>query len=164
MRAAMPNDVTSTAVPTLSERDVAMVVIGAMLALFLGGLDQSIVATGLASIASDLGDVALMSWVVTAYLLTSTCSTPIVGKLSDLKGRRRILSACILVFLAGTILCALAPSMPALIAARALQGVGAGGLMIIAQAIVADVVSPRERGRYVPYFSLPSAPSPPPPP
>ncbi len=150
----MPNDVTSTAVPTLSERDVRMVVIGAMLTLFLAALDQTIVATALASIASDLGDVALMSWVVTAYLLTSTCSTPIVGKLSDLKGRRRILSACILVFLAGTILCALAPSMPALIAARALQGVGGGGLMIIAQAIVADVVSPRERGRYGAYFSM----------
>jgi MFS family permease len=154
MPAAMPVDTASPAPPQLSERDIRVVIAGAMLALFLAALDQTIVATALASIAADLGDVALISWVVTAYLLAATCATPIIGKLSDLEGRRRVLLGCIPVFLIGSALCALAPSMPALIAARALQGIGGGGLMIAAQAIVADVVSPRERGRYSAYFSM----------
>ncbi|MBI1778276.1 MAG: MFS transporter [Proteobacteria bacterium] len=150
----MPADAAAPHPPSLTERDVRLVIIGAMLTLFLAALDQTIVATALASIAADLGDVALMSWVVTAYLLTATCTTPIVGKLSDLQGRRRILSICVLAFVVSSALCALAPTMPMLIAARALQGVGGGGLMIIAQAIVADVVAPRERGRYGAYFSM----------
>ena len=114
--------------PSLSERDIRTVLVGAMLTLFLAALDQTIVATALASIAADLGDVALMSWVVTAYLLTSTCSTAIMGKLSDLEGRRRMLLGCIVVFLAGSVLCALSRSMTALIAARALQGAGGAAL------------------------------------
>src|SRR5205823_6491008 len=89
----------------------------------------------------------------TAYLLTSTCATPVVGKLSDLYGRRRLLGACLIVFMTGSALCALASTMPALILARAFQGLGGGGLITLAQTIVADVVAPRERGRYAAYFS-----------
>jgi MFS family permease len=91
---------------------------------------------------------------VTAYLLTSTCATPIVGKLSDLYGRRQLLRVCLALFIGGSALCALAPAMVPLILARALQGLGGGGLMTLAQAIIADVVSPRERGRYAGYFSI----------
>src|SRR5438445_6864015 len=129
---------------TLSPSDVRAIVIGALLALFLSALDQTIVATALPPIAEDLGGFQLISWVVTAYLLTSTCATPIVGKLSDLYGRRRLLGACLIVFMAGSALCALASTMPALILARAFQGLGGGGLITLAQTIVADVVAPRE--------------------
>ncbi|HZS82764.1 MAG TPA: MDR family MFS transporter [Stellaceae bacterium] len=138
----------------LAPAEIRVVIIGAMLALFLSALDQTIVATALPPIARDLGDFALISWVITAYLLTSTCVTPIIGKLSDLYGRRQTLRVCLLLFMAGSALCALAPSMVALILARALQGLGGGGLITLAQTIVADVVSPRERGRYSAYFSV----------
>jgi EmrB/QacA subfamily drug resistance transporter len=138
----------------LAPSEVRIIVAGAMLAMFLSALDQTIVATALPPIARDLGDFALISWVITAYLLTSTCVTPIVGKLSDLYGRRRLLTICLVVFMAGSALCALAPSMVALILARGLQGLGGGGLITLAQAIVADVVSPRERGRYAGYFAV----------
>jgi EmrB/QacA subfamily drug resistance transporter len=138
----------------LAPSEVRIIVAGAMLAMFLSALDQTIVATALPPIARDLGDFALISWVITAYLLTSTCVTPIVGKLSDLYGRRRLLTICLVVFMVGSALCALAPSMVALILARALQGLGGGGLITLAQAIVADVVSPRERGRYAGYFAV----------
>jgi EmrB/QacA subfamily drug resistance transporter len=139
---------------TLSQSEIRTVIIGAMLAMFLSALDQTIVATALPPIARDLGDFALISWVITSYLLTSTCITPIVGKLSDLYGRRRILAMCLVGFMVGSACCALAPTMVALILARALQGLGGGGLIALAQTIVADVVSPRERGRYAAYFSM----------
>src|SRR5882724_774822 len=139
---------------SLAPSEIRLIVIGAMLALFLSALDQTIVATALPPIAKDLGDFALISWVITAYLLTSTCVTPIVGKLSDLYGRRRLLILCLVVFMAGSALCALASGMVALVLARALQGLGGGGLITLAQAIVADVVSPRERGRYAGYFAV----------
>jgi EmrB/QacA subfamily drug resistance transporter len=139
---------------TLAPSEVRIIVAGAMLAMFLSALDQTIVATALPPIARDLGDFALISWVITAYLLTSTCVTPIVGKLSDFYGRRRLLTICLAVFMAGSALCALASGMVALILARALQGLGGGGLITLAQAIVADVVSPRERGRYAGYFAI----------
>jgi EmrB/QacA subfamily drug resistance transporter len=138
---------------TLAPSEVRLVIIGAMLAMFLAALDQTIVATALPPIARDLGDFALISWVITAYLVTSTCVTPVVGKLSDLYGRRRTITASLALFMAASALCALAPSMPALIAARALQGLGGGGLIVLAQTAIGDVVSPRERGRYAAYFS-----------
>jgi EmrB/QacA subfamily drug resistance transporter len=137
----------------LNPRETRLVVIGAMIALFLAALDQTIVATALPSISSDLGDVHLMSWIVTAYLLTSTAATPILGKMSDLHGRRPIMRLCIVIFLLGSVLCALSNSMLMLILARALQGFGGGGLITIAQTAVADVVAPRERGRYGAYFA-----------
>jgi EmrB/QacA subfamily drug resistance transporter len=139
---------------SLAPSEIRLIVIGAMLALFLSALDQTIVATALPPIAKDLGDFALISWVVTAYLLTSTCVTPIVGKLSDFYGRRKILRACLLMFIAGSALCALAPGMIPLILARGLQGLGGGGLITMGQTIIADVVSPRERGRYAGYFAM----------
>jgi EmrB/QacA subfamily drug resistance transporter len=138
----------------LTPAQIRVIVIGVMLAMFLSALDQTIVATALPPIARDLGDFTLISWVVTAYLVTSTCITPIIGKLSDLHGRRSMLILCLVVFMAGSSLCALAPSMPALILARAAQGLGGGGLITLAQTVIADVVSPRERGRYAGYFAI----------
>ncbi|WP_179221910.1 MFS transporter [Inquilinus limosus] len=136
----------------LTPSETHTIVLGALLALFLSALDQTIVATALPSIGRELGDFELISWVVTAYLLTSTCATPILGKLSDLYGRRLMLLGCLVVFLAASALCALSTSMTMLIASRALQGLG-GGLLTLAQTVIADVVAPRERGRYAAYFA-----------
>jgi len=137
----------------LPPRDLSMIIGGAMIATFLAALDQTIVATALPSIAGDLGDVALLSWVVTSYLVTSICATAIAGKLSDIHGRRRLMLAALAVFVAASVACALAESMVALIAARAAKGIGGGALVTLAQTVVADVVSPRERGRYSAHFS-----------
>jgi EmrB/QacA subfamily drug resistance transporter len=145
-------DLAAGAAPSPS--DVRAVIGGAMLAMFLFALDQTIVGPALPPIARELGDFALISWIVTAYLLTSTCVTPILGKLSDLYGRRRLLAFCLVVFLASSVLCALAPDMLTLIVARGLQGIGGGGLVPVCQAVIADVVSPRERGRFAAYFSI----------
>jgi EmrB/QacA subfamily drug resistance transporter len=123
-----------------------------MLAMFLSALDQTIVATALATIGRAYGDVESLTWVVTAYLLAATVVVPIYGKLSDIHGRRPALLTGIAIFVAGSIACALAPTMPALVAARALQGLGGGGLIALSQTIVGDAVAPRERGRYQGYF------------
>lgn len=128
--------------------------IGAMLAMFLSALDQTIVAPALPSMARDLGRFDLLSWVVTTYLLAAICVTPIIGKLSDLYGRRHLIAICLVIFMAGSVACALAPDMTTLILARGLQGVGGGGLIPLAQAAIGDVVVPRERGRYAAYFSV----------
>jgi EmrB/QacA subfamily drug resistance transporter len=125
---------------------------GLMLAMFLSALDQTIVATALATIGRAYGDVESLAWIVTAYLLAATVVTPLYGKLSDIHGRRPVMLTGIAIFVAGSIACALAPTMPALIAARALQGLGGGGLIALSQTIVGDAVSPRERGRYQGYF------------
>jgi len=124
-----------------------------MLAMFLGALDQTIVATALPTIGRHFGDLGDLSWVVTAYLLTGTAVTPLYGKLSDIHGRRGMLLIAITIFVAGSLTCALAPSMMMLILSRALQGLGGGGLMAISQTIIADIVSPRERGRYQGYIA-----------
>ena len=130
-----------------------LVILGAlMLGMFLASLDQTIVATALPTIAGDLHGLNHLSWVVTAYLLTSTISTPLWGKLGDLYGRKKLFQAAIVIFLAGSAVSGLAHSMVQLIFSRAVQGVGAGGLMVGAQAITGDVVSPRQRGRYMGYF------------
>ena len=138
----------------LTEPEVRAAIGGAMTMMFLAALETTIVSTALPSIAADLGDVHMLSWVITAYLLTSTCITPIAGKLGDLYGRRRLLHAALAVFLVASVLCALATSMLELTLARALQGIGGGALITSAQAAVADVVAPRERGRYSAYFSM----------
>ena len=117
-----------------------------MLGMFLAALDQTIVATALPTIVGDLGGLDHLSWVVTAYLLASTVSTPIYGKLGDMYGRKPVFQAAIFIFLAGSMLAGLSQSMAQLIAFRAIQGVGAGGLIVSAQAIIADIVPPRERG------------------
>jgi EmrB/QacA subfamily drug resistance transporter len=136
----------------LSHAEVRTVVIGLMLTLFLGALDQTIVATALPTMGRAFNDVENLSWVVTAYLLTATASTPLYGKLSDIYGRRMIMLAGIAIFIAGSVACALAPSMTALILGRALQGLGGGGLMSMTQTIIADIVTPKERGRYQGYI------------
>src|SRR6478672_1065677 len=120
-----------------------------MLGMFLAALDQTIVATALPTIVGDLGGLNHLSWVVTAYLLAATISTPLYGKLGDMLGRKPVFLAAILIFLAGSMLAGLAQSMGQLILFRALQGIGAGGLMVGAQAIIGDIVPPRERGRYM---------------
>ncbi len=137
----------------LSHREIRPIVIGIMLAMFLGALDQTIVATALPTIGRHFGDLGDLAWVVTAYLLTATAVTPLYGKLSDIHGRRVMLLIAIGLFVVGSIACALAPSMTALVFARACQGLGGGGLMALSQTIIADIVSPRERGRYQGYIA-----------
>jgi EmrB/QacA subfamily drug resistance transporter len=130
-----------------------LVIFGAlMLAMFIAALDQTIVSTALPTIASDLGGLDHLSWVVTAYLLASTATTPLWGKLGDMYGRKNFMLVCITIFLVGSILCGIAQNMPELIAFRAIQGIGGGGLIVLTQAIVGDIVSPRERGKYQGYF------------
>jgi EmrB/QacA subfamily drug resistance transporter len=136
----------------LTHPEIKVIVIGIMLTMFLGALDQTIVATALPTIGRHFNSLDDLSWVVTAYLLTSTASTPLYGKLSDIYGRRVVMLTAIVIFIAGSIACAVAPNMPALVLARALQGLGGGGLMALAQTIIADIVSPRERGRYQGYI------------
>jgi EmrB/QacA subfamily drug resistance transporter len=149
-----PHPPGSHSMSPLTPAEVRVIITGAMLALFLSALDQTIVATALPPIAADLGGFTLISWVVTSYLLTSTCVTPVLGKLSDLYGRRRVLNASLILFMAGSALAALAPSMPLLILFRAIQGIGGGGLLTMGQTVIADVVSPRERGRYAGHFAV----------
>jgi EmrB/QacA subfamily drug resistance transporter len=133
----------------LAGRALATVFAALMLGMFLAALDQTIVSTALPTIVGDLGGLNHLSWVVTSYLLASTVSTPIYGKLGDMYGRKPVFLAAILIFLAGSMLAGLSRSMTELIAFRALQGAGAGGLMVGAQAIIADIVPPRQRGRYM---------------
>jgi EmrB/QacA subfamily drug resistance transporter len=123
-----------------------------MLGMLLAALDQTIVATALPTIVGDLGGVGQLSWVVTAYLLTSTVSVPLYGKISDLYGRKNIFQVAIVIFLAGSILSGLSRNLGMLIGFRALQGLGGGGLIALAQAIIGDVVSPRDRGKYQGYL------------
>jgi EmrB/QacA subfamily drug resistance transporter len=119
-----------------------------MLALLIASLDQTIVSTALPTIVSDLGGLSQLSWVITGYLLASTVSTPLWGKLGDLYGRKPLFQASIVLFLAGSALCGLSQNMAELILFRAVQGLGAGGLLVLTQTIIADVVPPRQLGRY----------------
>src|SRR5438067_2739902 len=136
----------------LNHRQILLAFSGLLLAMLLGSLDQTIVATALPTIVGELGGLNHLAWVVTAYLLAATASTPIWGKIGDLYGRKSVFLATIAIFLAGSALCGLAQNMGELIAFRAFQGLGAGGMMALAMAIVADIVSPRERGRYLGYI------------
>jgi EmrB/QacA subfamily drug resistance transporter len=140
--------------PPLAHAEIRTIVLGILLAMFLGALDQTIIATALPTIGRELSDVENLSWVVTAYLLTATAATPLYGKLSDIHGRRAMLLTAIAIFVAASVLCALAPNMTVLVIGRALQGLGGGGLLSLAQVIVGDVVLPLERGRYQGYISI----------
>jgi EmrB/QacA subfamily drug resistance transporter len=133
---------------------VRTIIVGIMLAMFLSALEQTIVAPALPAIGRSLADIENLSWVVTAYLLAATAATPLFGKLSDIHGRRTIILFAIGIFLAGSVACALAPSMWALVLARALQGIGGGGLLPIAQTIIADILSPRERPLFQSYTAV----------
>jgi EmrB/QacA subfamily drug resistance transporter len=138
--------------PELSHRRVLLIISALLLGMLLAALDQTIVSTALPTIVGDLHGGAHYAWVVTAYLLASTVSTPLWGKLGDLYGRKGFFQAAIVIFLIGSALSGFSHTMIELIAFRAVQGVGGGGLMIGSQAIVGDVVSPRERGRYMGLF------------
>jgi EmrB/QacA subfamily drug resistance transporter len=133
-------------------REILIVLPGLLLTLILAMLDQLIVSTALPRIVGDLGGVTHLSWVVTAYVLASTITTPLYGKLGDLYGRKRLLVAAIVIFLVGSALSGLSHSMDQLIMFRAIQGLGAGGLMVGAIATIGDLVSPRERGQYMGYM------------
>ncbi len=138
----------------LPHAEVRTIIIGVMLAMFLSALDQTIIATALPTIGAQFGDLESLAWVVTAYLLTGTAVTPLVGKLSDIHGPRPVLLGSIAFFLIGSVACALAPGMLWLIGGRALQGIGGGGLIALAQTIVGLMIAPRERGRYQGYFAV----------
>ncbi len=132
----------------LTHREIIQVMIGLMAGMFLAALDQSIVSTALPTIVSDLGGLDHLSWVVTAYLLTSTASTPLWGKISDLYGRRPMFQSAIIIFLLGSLVAGASTSMAMLIGGRAVQGLGGGGLMALSLAIIGDIIPPRERGKY----------------
>jgi len=134
--------------PPITPREVKTVFAGLMLALTLASLDQNIVGIALPQIVSDLGGLSHLSWVVTAFLVTSTATTPLYGKLSDMYGRKPLFIVAILIFLVGSCLCGLSRTMTELVVFRAIQGLGAGGLMVLAMTTIADLVAPRERGRY----------------
>jgi EmrB/QacA subfamily drug resistance transporter len=135
-------------IPGLSHRRVLLIIGALMLGMFLAALDQTIVSTALPTIVADLNGASHLAWIVVAYLLAATVSTPLWGKLGDQYGRKIFFQASIVVFVLGSVLSGLSHSMIELIAFRAFQGLGGGGLMVGAQAIVGDVVSPRDRGRY----------------
>ncbi|MFE6910621.1 DHA2 family efflux MFS transporter permease subunit [Streptomyces erythrochromogenes] len=131
-----------------NSREVLVPIGALLLGLLIAALDQTIVSTALPTIVSDLGGMAHLSWVVTAYMLAATAATPLWGKLGDQYGRKRLFQYAIVLFLIGSALCGLAQDMPQLIGFRALQGLGGGGLIVLSMAIVGDIVPPRERGRY----------------
>jgi EmrB/QacA subfamily drug resistance transporter len=137
----------------LPAKTIWTILTGTMIAMFLGALDQTIIAAALPTIARELGDFSSISWVASLYLLTTTAVTPLYGKISDIHGRRITMLAAIVIFVVGSIACALAPSMTALILARGLQGLGGGGLISLAQTIIADIVAPKERGKYQIFFA-----------
>ena len=137
----------------LTPDEVRAILGSLMLAMFLAALDQTIVATALPTIGRQFHDVSSLSWVITAYLLASTAVAPVFGTLSDIYGRRAMIIVSLSLFIAGSVVCALAPNMPVLILGRGLQGLGGGGILPIVQTIISDIVSPRERGQYQAYFS-----------
>jgi len=136
----------------LSKTDVRNIFYGLMLGMFLSALNQTIVATALPTIGRDFGDFENLSWVIIAYLLSSTVVSPLYGKLSDIHGRRVMMLVAIGLFVAGSLMSAVAPSMAVLIAGRTLQGIGGGGIVPLTQTSIADMVTPRERGRYQAYM------------
>ena len=137
----------------LSKGEVRTILLSLMLTMFLTALDQTIVATALPTIGRQFHDVGNLSWVITAYLLSSTAVAPVYGTLSDIYGRRAMITVSLALFLIGSVLCAIAPNILLLILARALQGIGGGGILPLVQTVISDVVSPRERGQYQAYFS-----------
>ena len=138
----------------LTHAEVRTIFFGLMLGMFLAAINQTIVATALPTIGRDFNDFENLPWIVTAFLLTSTAAAPLYGKLSDIYGRRRMMMAAIIIFTLGSIACGLAPNMLSLIIGRALQGAGGGAIFPVAQSVIADIVAPRERGRYQTYTGI----------
>ncbi|MFN8194593.1 MAG: MDR family MFS transporter [Nocardioidaceae bacterium] len=155
-----PDDALPEAQPSLSPSEtgeyshaqILTILSGLMLGMFLAALDQSIVGTAIRTIADDLNGLSIQAWVTTAYLITSTITTPIYGKLGDIYGRKKLFTFAIVVFVFGSVACSFAWSMYSLAVFRALQGLGAGGLFTLVLAIIGDIVSPRERAKYTGYF------------
>jgi EmrB/QacA subfamily drug resistance transporter len=136
----------------LSHRQILTILSGLMLGMFLAALDQNIVSTAIKTIGNDLHDLTAQAWVTTAFLITTTIATPLFGKLSDIYGRKRLFMLAIVIFVIGSALCGLATSMYELAGFRALQGIGAGGIMPLALAVIADIIPPRQRARYQGYM------------
>jgi EmrB/QacA subfamily drug resistance transporter len=143
-----------TKVKRLTHRETQIIVLGMLLPIFMGSLDQTILASALPTIGRDLGDTQELPWLITAYLLASTAVIPLYGKIADIRGRAFALRIAISVHLAGSLICALAPSMLVLILGRSLQGIGGGGLSSMGMVVLGDVAAPRERGRYYAYFAV----------
>ncbi|MEZ5194637.1 MAG: MFS transporter [Nocardioides sp.] len=135
-----------------SHAQILTIMSGLMLGMFLAALDQSIVGTAIRTIADDLNGLSIQAWVTTAYLITSTITTPIYGKLGDIYGRKKLFTFAIALFIVGSVACSFAWSMYSLAVFRAFQGLGAGGLFTLVLAIIGDIVSPRERAKYTGYF------------
>src|SRR5207245_2073645 len=136
----------------LTHRQIQTVFLGLMAGMLVAALDQTIVATALPTIVGDLEGLSHLSWMVTAYLLTSTISVPLYGKIRDLYGRKILFQAAIVIFLIGSVFSGIAQNMFELILFRGIQGIGGGGLIAMAQAIIGDIVSPRDRGKYQGYL------------
>jgi EmrB/QacA subfamily drug resistance transporter len=143
----------SSSTITFTHREAKRVVLGLLVAIFLGGLEQTIVAVALPLMSADLSGVEYLAWVISGYLIAMTVATPIYGKLGDIYGRRLMLFSAIVIFLLSSVLCAMATTMPVMILARVIQGVGGAGLLAVSQTIVGDIISPRDRGRYQGYIS-----------
>jgi EmrB/QacA subfamily drug resistance transporter len=152
MNAPAPTAASPAGQAAFTHRQILVIMSGLMLGMFLAALDQTIVATALPTIVGDFHRSDLLSWVITAYLLASTASTPLWGKAGDLYGRKRVFQLAIVVFLVASALCGASRNMYELIAFRGLQGIGGGGLISLVFAIIGDVIPPRERGRYQGYF------------
>jgi MFS family permease len=145
--------VATAALHALSHAEVRAIVLSLMIAMFLTALDQTIVATALPTIGRQFMDVTNLSWVITAYLLSSTSVAPVFGSLSDIYGRRAMMTTALGLFLLGSVLCALAPNLLVLILARFLQGLGGGGILPLVQTVLADIVTPRQRAQYQAFFA-----------
>ncbi|GAA5097812.1 MDR family MFS transporter [Nocardia iowensis] len=148
----MTTSETVAAPPAFSHRQILVILSGLMLGMLLAALDQTIVSTAIRTIADDLNGYSMQAWATTAYLITATLATPLYGKLSDMFGRKQFFMLAIAIFIVGSLLCTLAQSMYQLAAFRAVQGIGAGGLMSLALTILGDIVGPRERAKYQGYF------------
>jgi EmrB/QacA subfamily drug resistance transporter len=144
--------VPSPAVPSLDRRRILVILGGLTLAQMMAGVEGTIVSTAQRAIGEDLGGLRHLSWIFTAYLLAQAATTPLWGKFSDQLGRRRLFQLSIVVFIAGSLVAGFAPTMQVLVAGRAIQGIGAGGLFSLSMAILGDILSPRERGQYVGYM------------
>ena len=138
----------------LTHKDLRRFVIGAMLPVFIGAMDNTILATALPTIGRDLNDIRNLPWLITVFLLASTACMPLYGKIADIHGRRLTLCVALAIHLVGSLICALAPSMAMLIFGRVVQGIGAAGLTSIPVVVLGDVAAPKERGKYSAYFAV----------
>jgi MFS family permease len=149
-------DARTTPAPmtSLSHKEARVIVLGMMLPVFMGSLDNTNLATALPTIGRDLGDANLLPWLITAYLLAATAVVPLYGKIADIYGRQFTLRIALVIYIMGSLVCALAPNMFVLILGRALHGLGGGGLSTMGSVVLGDVVAPKERGRYYAYFAV----------